>query len=56
MYDCKGGIAVAILTMAALKEAGYNKRPIKLVLSPDEEVSAIYSKEEGKNYLRENIR
>jgi len=56
VYDCKGGIAVAILTIAALKEAGYNKRPIKLVLSPDEEVGAIYSKEEGKNYLRENIR
>ncbi len=56
VYDCKGGIAVALLTMCALKEAGYDKRPVKLVLSPDEEVNGIYSKEEGKKYLRNNIR
>lgn len=55
-YDCKGGISVALLTMVALKEMGYNKRNIKLVLSPDEEVCAIYSKKEGKQYLRDNLR
>lgn len=56
VYDCKGGIAVALLTMISLKAAGYRKRSVKLVLSPDEEVSALYSGEQGKNYLRDNIR
>ena len=56
VYDCKGGLSVAMLTMCALKEWGYNKRPVKLVLSPDEEVCAIYSKDEGKKYLRDNLR
>lgn len=35
--DCKGGIIMALLTAAALKEAGYCKRPIKLVFAADEE-------------------
>lgn len=56
VYDCKGGIAVALLAMTALKAAGFRRRPVKLVLSPDEEVSNIYSGEPGKDYLRENIR
>lgn len=56
IYDCKGGIAVALLAMTALKEAGFRNRSVRLVLSPDEEVSTIYSGEPGKNYLREQIR
>ncbi len=56
VLDCKGGLCVALLTMCALKEAGYSKRPVKLVMSPDEEVCSIYSKEEGKKYLRDNLR
>lgn len=56
VYDCKGGLSVALLTVCSLKEAGFTKRPVKLVLSPDEEVNASFSKEEGRNYLRENIR
>lgn len=35
--DCKGGIVMSLLTAAALKAAGYNKRPIKLVFAADEE-------------------
>ena len=56
VYDCKGGIAVALLAMTALKEAGFQNRSVRLVLSPDEEVSNVYSGEPGKNYLREQIR
>ena len=56
VYDCKGGITVALLVMMALQAAGFRKRSVKLVLSPDEEVSSIYSGEPGKEYLRENIR
>ncbi len=56
VYDCKGGLSVALLAICSLKEAGFSKRPVKIVLSPDEEVNSTYSKEEGRNYLRENIR
>ena len=35
--DCKGGIVMALLTASALKFAGYNSRPIKLIFAADEE-------------------
>lgn len=35
--DCKGGIIMALLTAGALKAAGYDRRPIKLVFAADEE-------------------
>ena len=35
--DCKGGIILALLTAAALKEAGYDRRPVKLIFAADEE-------------------
>jgi len=35
--DCKGGIVMALLIAAALKEIEYTKRPIKLVFAADEE-------------------
>lgn len=35
--DCKGGIVMALLVAGALKEAGYTKRPIKLIFAADEE-------------------
>ena len=35
--DCKGGIIMALLTAAALKNAGYDRRPIKLIFAADEE-------------------
>ena len=40
VIDCKGGIAVALLTMMALIEAGYNKNA-RLLLTSDEEISNI---------------
>lgn len=48
--DCKGGIIMALLVAAALKEAGYNRRPIKLLFAADEESGgptgpAFYPKE-----------
>ncbi len=36
--DCKGGIAIALLTMKALKEHGYKKH-LRLLLTSDEEIS-----------------
>lgn len=35
--DCKGGVVLCLLTALALKEAGYQKRPIKLLFAADEE-------------------
>ena len=38
--DCKGGIAIALLTMKALQRQGYGKH-LRLLLTSDEEVSNI---------------
>lgn len=39
IYDCKGGIAAALLVIRALQAAGYDKRQLMLLLSGDEEVA-----------------
>lgn len=52
VLDCKAGIAMALLVMDTLRQAGYDRHPIKLVLPPDEEVSNRFSGEEGKEFLR----
>lgn len=39
VYDCKGGIVVAIMVIKTLQMLGYNKRQLKLVLVGDEEVA-----------------
>ncbi|MBQ2751543.1 MAG: M20/M25/M40 family metallo-hydrolase [Oscillospiraceae bacterium] len=55
--DCKAGVIMALLTAAALKEIGYNKRPIKLVFAADEESGGptgkvFYPRElEGSDYM-----
>lgn len=41
--DCKGNIAVELLVMEALKECGYDERPVKLILQSDEEVNSCLS-------------
>lgn len=38
VLDMKGGVTIAIFAMKALKEAGWAKRPVRLVLAGDEEV------------------
>lgn len=45
--DCKGNIAMEFLVMEALKECGYNERPVKLIVQSDEEVNSQFS--EGKS-------
>ncbi len=47
VYDCKGGIVVAILVIRALIHAGYDERQLRLILASDEEVAHTLSKEEG---------
>lgn len=49
--DCKGGIAVALLTMAALRECGFSALNIRLLLQSDEEVSSSLSNKETVKYI-----
>lgn len=37
VYDMKGGLVIMLYTIRALKEVGYDKRPIRLIISGDEE-------------------
>lgn len=49
--DCKGGIAVALLTMAALKECEFDGLNVRLLLQSDEEVSSSLSNKETVKYI-----
>ncbi len=51
--DCKGGIAIALLAMKALKTEGYAKH-VRLLLTSDEEVSNVLGGEEELDYLKNN--
>lgn len=55
VYDCKGGIAVALLVAKALQYAGYKKRQIKILLVGDEEVAHQLSKGESLALYSENV-
>lgn len=41
--DCKGGIVAALLAMHALRDVGFARRPVKLLLQSDEETNSIPS-------------
>lgn len=43
VLDMKGGIVVALYAMKALEAAGYNARPLKMILAGDEEVGHMNS-------------
>ena len=51
--DCKGGIAAALFAMKALKECGYTKRPVKLILQSDEESSSRHSEKRTVAFMAE---
>ena len=55
VHDCKGGIAVALLTCMALKASGY-KNPLRIVLVCDEEISMVLSKEKGIQFIKDNVK
>lgn len=50
VIDCKGGIAVALLVMKALKSLGYDKH-LRLMLTSDEEVSNSLGGEEEIQFI-----
>lgn len=43
VHDCKGNIVAALMTMEALQNCGFNKRPVKLILQSDEETGSAGS-------------
>ena len=51
VVDCKGGGVGALLAMEALKDIGYDKRPIILLLQSDEETGSSTSKRATINYI-----
>ena len=51
--DCKGGIIVGILAMAALDKIGFDKRPVQLLLQSDEEGGSRGSKKATIGYMCE---
>ena len=54
--DMKGGLIVGLLTMCALKDAGWKERPVKFIMIGDEELSEGLSGEAGKDFIRHNAR
>ena len=52
VYDCKGGIAVALLAMDAIKNSGSNHRPVRLILNADEE-DGSYSGDSGVKFMKD---
>lgn len=51
--DCKGGIAIALLTMKALQEQGYTKH-LRLLLTSDEEISNVLGGQTELDYFKYN--
>ncbi len=54
--DCKGGIVAALLAMEALKNCGFEKRPVKLILQSDEEVGSKSSNLETVRFMCEKAK
>lgn len=50
VIDCKGGIAIALLTMKTLLENGYSKH-LRLLLTSDEEVSNVLGGQKEVDYF-----
>ena len=50
--DCKGGIAIALLAMYALRKTGYSKH-IRLLLTSDEEISNVLGGEDELKFFND---
>lgn len=53
VIDCKGGIAIALLTMKALLENGFEKH-VRLILTSDEEISNILGGPQEIQFLQDS--
>jgi len=54
--DCKGGIVAGFLAMKALKECGYNERPVMMLLQSNEEVGSGLNNKETIRYMCEKAK
>lgn len=52
--DCKGGIAVAMLMMSAMKKNGYDKN-LKLILTSDEEISNSLGGQKERDFFAQSV-
>ena len=53
VIDCKGGIAIALLTMKTMLENGYDKH-LRLLLTSDEEISNVLGGKEEIRFIQES--
>lgn len=53
VIDCKGGITIALLTMKALLDSGFDKH-VRLILTSDEEISNILGGPEEIRFIQES--
>ncbi len=53
--DCKGGIAIALLAMDALKEHGFKKHT-RLILTSDEEISNVLGGEAEQKFFKDSVK
>ena len=56
VLDCKGGIVAAALAMDALREVGFDKRPVLLLLQSDEEGGSAGSNKATIGYMCEKAK
>lgn len=54
VHDCKGNIVAALMTMEALQNCGYDKRPVKLILQSDEETGSAGSNKHTVDFMAEH--
>jgi glutamate carboxypeptidase len=54
VIDCKGGVAIALLAMLALKAEGYPGH-VKLLLTTDEEISNVLGGEREQQFFRDEV-
>lgn len=54
--DCKGGVVAGFYAMDALWQCGYDKRPVRLLIQTDEEVSSMQSGKSTINYICEKAK
>ncbi len=56
VVDMKGGLVTGLLAMSAIRDSGWDKRPVKFIMIGDEELSEGLSGDAGKDFIRNNAR
>ena len=54
VIDCKGGIAISLLLMEALKTLGYEKH-LRLIMTSDEEISNKLGGQKEMDFIRDSV-